>query len=198
MNFYFYLNIREIFSAFMVLFAIIDITGSIPIIIDIKNKTGEIEYAKATFVAFGIMLVFFFGGETILKLLGVDISSFAIAGSLVVFFIGLEMVMGIQFFKPDISIGSSIVPIAFPLIAGAGSITSLISIKAEYHSINILIALGLNMVIVYYVLKATKLFEKILGKVGIIILRKVFGIILIAIAIKLFTTNTGIVLGHTR
>jgi len=182
----------------MVLFAIIDITGSIPIIIDIKNKTGEIEYAKATFVAFGIMLVFFFGGETILKLLGVDISSFAIAGSLVVFFIGLEMVMGIQFFKPDISVGSSIVPIAFPLVAGAGSITSLISIRAEYHTVNILIALGLNMLIVYFVLKSTRVFEKILGKVGIIILRKVFGIILIAIAIKLFTTNTGITLGHAR
>jgi len=198
MNFYEFLNIREIFSAFMVLFAIIDITGSIPIIIDIKNKTGEIEYAKATFVAFGIMLVFFFGGETILKLLGVDISSFAIAGSLVVFFIGLEMVMGIQFFKPDISVGSSIVPIAFPLVAGAGSITSLISIRAEYHTVNILIALGLNMLIVYFVLKSTRVFEKILGKVGIIILRKVFGIILIAIAIKLFTTNTGITLGHAR
>ena len=192
------LNFREIFSAFMVLFAIIDITGSIPIIIDLKKKTGTIEYAKATIVAYVIMLVFFFGGETILTLLGVDISAFAIAGSLVVFFIGLEMVMGIQFFKPEISGGSSIVPLAFPLIAGAGSITSLISIKAEFQTINILIALGLNMLIVYFVLRSTSFFEKILGEVGIIILRKVFGIILLAIAIKLFTTNTGINLGHTK
>ena len=193
-----YFDLREIFSAFMVLFAIIDITGSIPIIIDIKSKTGEIKSGEATLAAFGIMLLFFFGGEPLLELFGVDISSFAIAGSLVVFFIGLEMVMGIQLFKSDASTGSSIVPIAFPLIAGAGSITSLISLKAEYHTFNILIALTLNMIIVFYVLKATKLFERLLGKVGIIILRKVFGIILLAIAIKLFTSNTGIILGHTR
>lgn len=191
------LNIKEIFSAFMVLFAIIDITGSIPVIIDIKNKSGGIKYLQATLVAFGIMLLFFFVGEPILLLLGVDISSFAIAGSFVVFFIGLEMVMGIQFFKQDIS-GSSIVPIAFPLIAGAGSITSLISLKAEFATINILIALTLNMFFVYFVLRSTKLFEKMLGKVGIIILRKIFGIILLAIAIKLFTTNSGIVLGHAK
>ena len=144
------------------------------------------------------MVVFFFGGETILTFLGVDISSFAIAGSLVVFFIGLEMVMGIQFFKPEISGGSSIVPLAFPLIAGAGSITSIISIKAEYQTVNILIALGLNMLVVYFVLRSTSFFEKIIGDVGIMILRKVFGIILIAIAIKLFTTNTGIHIGHTK
>ena len=191
------LDIKEIFSAFMVLFAIIDITGSIPVIIDIKSKTGKIKPAQVTLVAFGIMLVFFFVGEQILRILGVDIFSFAIAGSFIVFFIGLEMVMGIQFFKPDIS-GSSIIPIAFPLIAGAGSITSLISLKAVYHTSNIVIALTLNMLFVYFVLRSTRIFERILGKVGIIILRKAFGIILIAIAIKLFTTNTGITLGHAK
>jgi multiple antibiotic resistance protein len=189
------LSLREIFSAFMVLFAVIDITGSIPIIIDLKEKHGGIDAMKATLVATGILLLFFFAGEPLLALFGVDIPSFAIAGSFVVFFIALEMVLGIELFRGSTPTGVSIVPIAFPLIAGAGSITSLISLKAEYSTANILIALLLNMIVVYFVVKATKWFERMIGKGGILILRKVFGIILLAIAIKLFTTNTGIHFG---
>lgn len=186
------LSFKEIFSAFMVLFAVIDITGSIPIIIDLKVKHGKVDAFKAAAFALGIMLLFFFIGEPLLGIFGVDIFSFAIAGSLVVFFVGLEMVLGIDFFKGTTPEGVSIVPIAFPLVAGAGAITSMLSIKAEYHAINILIALVLNMVIVYLVIRAAEWLEKIIGKAGILILRKFFGIILLAIAIKLFLTNTGI------
>lgn len=189
-----HLSLREIFSSFMVLFAVIDITGSIPVIIDLKEKHGNIDAMKATIVAFVIMLLFFFIGEPLLGVFGVDIYSFAIAGSLVVFLIGLEMVLGIDLFKSNISSGVSIVPVAFPLIAGAGSITSILSLKAEYHTANILIALVLNMVIVFIVIRSVKLFSRVIGQVGILILRKMFGIILLAIAIKLFLTNTGIIL----
>lgn len=187
-----HLSFREIFSAFMVLFAVIDITGSIPIIIDLKAKHGKIDARKAALFALGIMLLFFFIGEPLLGIFGVDIYSFAIAGSLVVFFVGLEMVLGIDFFKGNTPSGVSIVPIAFPLVAGAGAITSMLSLKAEYHAANILIALVLNMVFVYLVIRSAEWFERIIGKGGILILRKFFGIILLAIAIKLFLTNTGI------
>ncbi|NOY36146.1 MAG: MarC family protein [Chlorobi bacterium] len=186
------IDYREIFASFMVLFAVIDITGSIPIIIDIKSKTGEIESEKATLVAFAIMLAFLLIGKPLLRFFGVDISSFAIAGSFILLFLGLEMVLGIQFFRHDPEGGGSIVPIAFPLIAGAGSITTLLSLKAEFHTMNIAIALLLNMIIVYFVLKATRFFERILGKTGLYILQKAFGIILLAIAIRLFISNTGI------
>ena len=190
------LNFREIFSAFLVLFAVIDITGSLPIIIDLKQKHGKIDALKAASFALGIMLMFFFIGEPLLGIFGVDIYSFAIAGSLVVFFVGLEMVLGIDFFRGTTPAGVSIVPIAFPLVAGAGAITSMLSLKAEYHAANILIALVLNMVIVYIVVKSAEWFEKVIGKAGIMILRKFFGIILLAIAIKLFLTNTGIHITH--
>ena len=190
-------SLVEIFSTFMVLFAVIDITGSIPVIIDVKSKSREIQTIKATLAAFIIMLIFLFIGEPLLKLFGVDISSFAIAGSFVIFFLAIEMVLGIELFKYDTPGGASIVPIAFPLIAGAGSITALISLKAEYHLENIAIALALNMIIVYLILSATKYFERILGVTGIYILRKAFGIILLAIAIKLFISNTGIQIGKT-
>jgi len=176
----------------MVLFAVIDITGSIPIIIDLKNKSGKIEAEKASITALLIMVAFLILGEKLLLVFGVDISSFAIAGSLVIFLMGLEMVMGIELFKYDTPGGASIVPIAFPLIAGAGSITALLSLKAEYATVNIVTALLLNLILVYIVLKATKFFEKILGVTGIHILRKIFGIILLAISVKLFLTNTGI------
>jgi len=185
-------NIVEIFASFMILFAIIDIPGSIPIIIDIKNKTGKISAEKATIVAFAIMFAFLFIGEPLLGIFGVDISSFAIAGSFIVLLIALEMVLGVEIFKNNDSGGGSIVPIAFPLIAGAGSITTLLSLKAEYATENIAVALLINMVIVYLVLKSTRLVERLLGPTGIAILRKVFGIILLAIAVKLFITNTGI------
>lgn len=185
-------NIVEIFASFMVLFAIIDIPGSIPIIIDIKNKTGKISAGKATIVAFTIMFAFLFIGKPLLAIFGVDISSFAIAGSFIVLLIALEMVLGVEIFKNNDPGGGSIVPIAFPLIAGAGSITTLLSLKAEYATENIAVALLVNMVIVYLVLKSTRWVEKLLGPTGIAILRKVFGIILLAIAVKLFITNTGI------
>lgn len=185
-------NIVEIFASFMVLFAIIDIPGSIPIIIDIKNKTGKISAGKATIVAFAIMFAFLFIGKPLLSIFGVDISSFAIAGSFIVLLIALEMILGVEIFKNNDPGAGSIVPIAFPLIAGAGSITTLLSLKAEYATENIAVALLVNMAIVYLVLKSTRLVERLLGPTGIAILRKVFGIILLAIAVKLFITNTGI------
>jgi multiple antibiotic resistance protein len=189
-----HINFLEILATSMVLFAIIDILGSIPIILDIKAKTGEINSEKVTIVAFAIMLGFLFIGKPLLGIFGVDISSFAIAGSIVILLLGLEMVLGIELFKhegPGTG-GSAIVPIAFPLIAGAGSITTLLSLKAEYQTINILIALILNMLVVYLVLRLTDWFERILGLGGLHILRKIFGIILLAIAIRLFLSNTGI------
>ena len=186
------LNFMEILASFMVLFAIIDIFGSIPIILDVKSKTGSLYPGRTTFAALGILLLFLFIGEPLLGLFGVDISSFAIAGSFVLLLIGMEMVLGIQLFKHESGAGGSIVPIAFPLIAGAGSITTLLSLRAEYQTINILIALSINMVIVYLVLHLTSWFERILGPNGLHILKKFFGIILLAIAIKLFLSNTGI------
>lgn len=188
----------EIFAAFMVLFAIIDIPGSIPIILDIKSRTGDIEPGKASIVAFAIFLAFLFIGSPLLSVFGIDVSSFAIAGSFIIFLIGMEMVLGIEIFKHDSKGGGSIVPIAFPLVAGAGSITTILSIKAEYYTINIFIALLLNMIIVYFVLRLTSRFEKILGSGGLHILKKVFGIILLSIAIRLFLSNTGIVLPDAR
>jgi len=185
-------SIMEIVATFMVLFAIIDILGSIPIILDIKSKTGTLFPGKTTLVAYGIMLLFLFVGEPLLGLFGVDISSFAIAGSIILLLMGLEMILGIQLFKYDSGGGGAIVPIAFPLIAGAGSITTLLSLRAEYDTLNILIALSLNMIIVYLVLRLTTFFERIIGPSGLHILRKFFGIILLAIAIKLFLSNTGI------
>jgi len=185
-------SLLEILASFMVLFAIIDILGSIPIILDIKVKTGTIYPGKTTIVAYIIMLLFLFIGEPLLGIFGVDISSFAIAGSIILLLMGLEMVLGIQLFKHDTGGSGAIVPIAFPLIAGAGSITTLLSLRAEYHSVNILVALSLNMIIVYLVLRLTTFFERILGPNGLHILRKFFGIILLAISIKLFLSNTGI------
>ena len=191
-----HLSVLNIFTVFMVLFAVIDITGSIPIILEIRKKTGDIAPLRTTLVAFALMLLFLFLGEPLLNLFGVDLSSFAIAGAFVLFFLGLELVLGIEFFRYESIKGTSIVPLAFPLIAGAGSMTTLISLKSEYQLMEILIALFLNMIFVYFVLKATRFFERILGETGIQILKKVFGIILLAIAIRLFLSNTGIILPH--
>ncbi|HUX58891.1 MAG TPA: MarC family protein [Bacteroidales bacterium] len=188
----------EIVASFMVLFAIIDIPGSIPIILDIKAKTDDIKPGKTSLVAFGIFMAFLFIGSPLLRVFGIDVSSFAIAGSFIIFLIGFEMVLGIELFKHESSSGGSIVPIAFPLIAGAGSITTILSLKAEYQSVNILIALVLNIIIVYFVLRLTSVFERVLGNAGLQILKKVFGIILLSIAIKLFISNTGIILPHAR
>lgn len=189
-------RIIDIFSVFMVLFAVIDITGSIPYILEFKRKTGQIEAVKVTVIAYAILLLFLFAGEPFLSIFGVDVSSFAIAGSFVLFFLGLEMVLGIEFFKFEPYRHTSVFPIAFPLIAGAGSLTTIISLKTEYNLWIIFIALTLNMVVVYIVLRATKLAEKLLGQNGILILNKVFGIILLAIAIRLFLSNTGIEIPH--
>lgn len=191
-----YLSIREIVAAFMVLFAIIDITGSIPIILNIKARTGNVDAGQATLVSLAIFLAFLIFGEGLLKIFGVDANSFAIAGSFIIFLLGMEMILGVEFFKHDAPGGGTIVPIAFPLIAGAGSITTILSLKAEYHTINILIALLLNMIVVYVVLRMTSAFEKFLGQAGLHILKKFFGVILLAIAVRLFLHNTGIILPH--
>jgi multiple antibiotic resistance protein len=185
-------RLLDVFSVFMVLFAVIDITGAIPFILELKRKSGEIDAAKATLVAYGILLLFLFIGEPFLGLFGVDIRAFAIAGSFVLLFLGLEMVLGIEFFKFESIKYTSIFPLAFPLIAGAGSMTTIISLKAAYDLWTIFFALTLNMIPVYLVLRATRHVEKLLGQTGILIMTKVFGIILLAIAIRLFLSNTGI------
>ena len=182
-------NYNDALSAFLILFAVIDILGSIPIIVSLRKKVGHVQSEKATIVAGAIMIVFLFVGESILNLLGVNVQSFAIAGSLVIFFLALEMILGITLYKEDTPNTASIVPIAFPLIAGAGTMTSLVSIRAEFATINILIAIVANMIVVYAVLKNTERLERILGAGGLSILRKVFGVILLAIAVKLFFTN---------
>lgn len=182
-------NINDALSAFLILFAVIDIPGSIPIIVSLRKKVGHVQSEKATIVAGIIMIVFLFVGESILNLLGVDVQSFAIAGSFVIFFLALEMILGITLYKEESPSTASIVPIAFPLIAGAGSMTSLVSLQAEFDNINTIIAIVANMIVVYAVLKNTERLERILGPGGLSVLRKVFGIILLAIAVKLFFTN---------
>jgi len=185
-------SILQITSAFMVLFAIIDILGSIPIILSVKKKSTSFHPFRASAIAFLILVGFLFTGEVILKLFGVDIQSFAIAGALVIFIFAIEMILDIEIFRNKGPEGSSsIVPLAFPLIAGPGSFTTLLSLRAEYNTLNILIALVLNLIFVYIVLKSTSKIEKIIGEGGIYILRKVFGIILLAISVKLFTANIG-------
>lgn len=185
-------NFTEIMSATMILFAVIDIIGSVPIIIDLRQKAGKIQSEKASIVALVIMVVFLFVGESILNLIGIDVSSFAIAGSFILFFLALEMILGITFYKDDQPATASIVPLAFPLIAGAGTMTALLSLRAEYAVQNIIVAIMINMILVYIVLKLSSKIEHWLGSGGIAVLRKVFGVILLAIAIKLFRTNLGV------
>lgn len=182
----------QITSAFMVLFAIIDILGSIPIILNIKRKTNNVNALKASSIAFGILLLFLFSGEWILHLFHVDIQSFAVAGALIIFIFAIEMILDVEIFRNQGPEGSSsIVPLAFPLIAGPGSFTTLLSLRAEYAMENIVVALALNLIFVFVVLKSTSKIEKIIGEGGIYIIRKFFGIILLAIAVKLFTSNIG-------
>jgi len=183
-------DLREIATVGMVLFAVIDILGSIPIIVDLRTKVGHIQSEKATIVAMIIMIMFLFVGEELLNIIGIDVNSFAVAGAFVLFFLALEMILGIRLYKDeDESKTASIVPIAFPLIAGAGTMTTLLSLKSQYHTINIIIAILLNMILVYLVLKASSKIETMLGKSGLGIIRKVFGVILLAIAVKLFAAN---------
>jgi multiple antibiotic resistance protein len=178
-------------KATMILFAVIDIIGSIPLIINIKKKAGKIHPGKVVMIAGGIMLAFLFLGEQILYIIGIDVRSFAVAGSFILFFMALEMVLGHDFFKEEETNTkvASIVPLAFPLIAGAGSMTSIISLRAEFAGVNIVIAILINMVIVWLVLRLTNRIERFLGDGGIAVLRKIFGIILLAIAVKLFSSN---------
>ncbi|WP_374164201.1 MarC family protein [Arcticibacter sp. MXS-1] len=189
---YLVFNHKQIISVTMILFAIIDIIGSIPVVIELRKKAGHIQSEKATLVSLILMILFLFLGTQLLNIIGLDVASFAIAGSFVIFFIAMEMILGVNFFKEEVPETVSIVPLAFPLIAGAGTMTTLLSLKSEYATQNILVGIVLNMIFVYFVLKNVVLLERLLGKSGLNILRKAFGVILLAIAIKLFRTNTGI------
>ena len=187
--------IKEIFGAFLVLFAIIDITGSIPIFLSLKRGGNKFSPTQAALVSLGIFVVFFFLGDAALQLFGVDIESFAVAGSIVLFIMAFEMILGVEIFKNDPADGgSSVVPIAFPLIAGPGALTTIISLRAEYADVNIMIALLVNIVIDFMVLKYIDRLERLLGGTLISILRKFFGVILLAIGVKLFTTNLGVLI----
>ena len=186
------LNIKEIFTAFMVLFAVIDIVGNIPINIDLRKKVGHIQSEKASLIAGVIMIVFLFLGQSLLELIGIDVYSFAVAGSFILFFIALEMILGITLYKDDDdseSITATVFPLAFPLIAGPGSLTTLLSLRAEFYIENIIIAVLCNVLVIYIVLKTSPKIERIIGANGIKIIRKIFGVILLAIAVKLFTAN---------
>ena len=184
-------SLKEILSVSLILFSVIDVLGSIPVIVDFRRKLGHIESEKATLAAGFIMILFLFLGERLLSLFGVDVASFAIAGAIILFLLGMEMILGRNIFKHDnLDVGvASIVPIAFPLIAGAATMTTLLSLRSAYQIQNILVGILLNLFFVYLVLKSSTWLEKKLGQGGTDILRKVFGIILLAIAIKLFKTN---------
>ncbi len=183
------LRLNEIASVTMTLFAIIDVLGAIPVIIGLKQKAGKIEPGKASIAALLLMTVFLFTGEKALGLVGIDISSFAVAGSILIFLIAMEMISGMVIFKDDSFDTVSIVPIAFPLIAGAGTMTTLLTLKSEFNIYNILIGILINIVVIYVVLKSTTQIERKLGKKGVTILRKSFGLILLAMAIKIFKTH---------
>ncbi len=191
-------ELAHVGKAFLVLFAVIDIIGGIPVILQVREKAGKIYPARATLVSFGIMVVFLYLGESILRIVGIDVRSFAVAGSLVLFFIALEMTLGIRLFKEDTSAPGlnsddpkvySIVPLAFPVIAGSGTITTVLSLRAEFSRPEILVAICLNMLVVVTVLLLTNRIERLLGRVGLIVLRKAFGVILLAISVKLFAGN---------
>jgi len=182
-------DLRQIATSSMILFAVIDIVGSVPIIIGLRKKVGHIQSEKASIVAAIMMVAFLFVGEEILNLIGIDVNSFAVAGAFIIFFLAIEMILGIQLYKDDAPETASIVPLAFPMIAGAGTMTSLLSLRAEYNVENIIVAIIVNIIFVYLVLKSSSRIEKVLGASGIGIIRKVFGVILLAIAVKLFATN---------
>ena len=189
-------NWTELFKATTVLFAVIDIVGSVPIIIKLKERSGELHEVRTSVVSLAIMIGFLILGESILKLFGVTIEAFAVAGAFILFAMAMEMILGVRLFRDEVTgKTASIVPLAFPIIAGAGTMTTLISLKAEFAQINILLAILINIVIVFIVLKLTRRIENLLGEGGIAILKKVFGIILLAIAIKLFTTNLQTLIG---
>lgn len=180
----------ELFKATMVLFAVVDIFGSIPIILKLKQEVGDIHPLRASLVSLLLMIAFLIVGENLLNIFGVDVEDFAVAGSIILFFMSLEMILGIKLFRDEVTgKTAAIVPLAFPIIAGAGTMTSIISLRAEFQEGYIIIAILINILLVYLVLSSTKLIERILGEGGIAILKKVFGIILLAIAVKLFSSN---------
>ncbi|MBT4916774.1 MAG: MarC family protein [Formosa sp.] len=185
------LDFKEILTTFMVLFAVIDIVGNIPIIIDLRKKAGHIQSGKASIIAGIIMIVFLFLGESILTLVGIDVHSFAVAGAFILFFIALEMILGITLYKQEegAALNASVFPLAFPLIAGPGSLTTLLSLKSGFHTENIIIAIVINVLVIFMVLKTSSRIERMIGQNGIGIIRKVFGVVLLAIAVKLFTSN---------
>ena len=188
-------NFQEFLTLTFTLFAVIDVVGSVPMLISMKEKMGGINSWKVTLISGGLMVLFFFIGKPFLNILGVDIKSFAVAGSIVIFILGLEMVLGIEFFKPDKNAPSgTIVPIAFPLIAGSGTLTTIMSLKATFERADrneymILLAILINLIIIYFVLRSLNLIEKALGKAGLLAVRKFFGVILLAIAVKVFASN---------
>ena len=183
-------NFQQILSAFIVLFAVIDIIGAIPIIIDLKDKGKDVNALKATLISFLLLLGFFYAGDILLRLFHVDIESFAVAGAFVIFLLSLDIILDIEIFKNQGPIKeATLVPLVFPLLAGAGSFTTLLSLRAEYASVNIIVALILNMLWVYFVVRMTRKVERVLGKGGIYLIRKFFGIILLAISVKLFMSN---------
>lgn len=184
-------NIQEFISSFFVLFAVIDVVGSIPVLLNLKRRGKRINAAKASILALIVFLIFFYGGEAFLHLFNVDISSFAVAGSLIIFVIAMEMILDIEIFKDqsDAPKDATFVPVVFPLLAGAGALTTLLSIRAQFDDFNILLAVLCNMIVVYLILKMTKKLEKILAPGIIYIFQKFFGIILLAISVKLFTAN---------
>ena len=189
-------NWQQMTSAFIVLFAVIDIIGSIPIIINLKEKGKDVNALKATLISFALLIGFFYAGDMMLKLFHVDIESFAVAGAFVIFLMSLEMILDIEIFKNQGPIKeATLVPLVFPLLAGAGAFTTLL---AEYASINIIIALVLNMIWVYFVVSMTGRVERFLGKGGIYIIRKFFGIILLAISVRLFMANISLLLDSFR
>lgn len=184
------INLKELLTVTFTLFAIIDIIGSIPILISLKNKLGAIREGRATLISGSLMVLFLLIGEPFLNILGLDVGSFAVGGSIVIFILGLEMVLGLEFFKSEKDIrASTVVPIAFPLIAGSGTLTTIISLKANYTQTTVFLAILLNLVIVFAVLKSLSFLERMLGPAGLIAIRKFFGVILLAIAVKIFATN---------
>ncbi len=181
---------KALITVTFTLFAIIDIIGAVPVLISLKTKVGGINELKATLISGGLMILFLFTGEPLLNLLGLDVKSFAVGGSIVIFILGLEMVLGVEFFKSEKDVrASTVVPIAFPLIAGSGTLTTIISLKANYTETTVLIAVLINLIIVFAVLKSLNFIERLLGPAGLIAVRKFFGVVLLAIAVKIFAFN---------
>ncbi len=185
-------QIDQLLTVSFTLFAVIDIVGSIPLLISLKDKMGGIRSFQATFVSGGLMILFLFAGRPFLRILGLDIRSFAVGGSIVIFLLGLEMVLGHEIFKGDKDAKSgSVVPIAFPIIAGSGTLTTIMSLKANFDETYILAGIIINLIVVYIVLKSLKMIEQALGEAGLLAVRKFFGVILLAIAVKIFSSNIG-------